>query len=934
MAHVIVHDTRGHFVWDSGTLRTPLPEIVAEVPLRSRTDYRWRVRLARADGNWGDWSNEAEWECPLLAAPDWNASWIARAAPPSSRVTRAIERGWIDWAGPGDEIEQEFATSGHITSVSFDLVGERDSDVAFGLRLVDDTGHVVANREVDGPQHVWERFLHFIEITPPAPPGLYRAGILVHRGRVGWHTAPNRDWPLDDGVSPLPVIGRALRDGQPVEGIRATGIDAPPAANPVFRSAFRVSGPVVRARLYATALGNGRIAINGRWVGDGVLDPAPTRFDARVLYGTWDVAALMRDGENEIRIEAGRGTFAARGASAWAWHLAPWHREPMAIARLEWQEAAGATRVVATDERWETAPGDVVTDLLYAGEASVSRRVDPPWSSVTIVPDVRAALVPTYLPSIRRGEPILPTASTDLGPRRRIYDFGATTAGFVVVRARASAGSGFRVRSGEELALDGRVVVRNELAVGPSQLDSHHFERDAQLDWTQSFGYRGFRWVEVESYGDIRIDDVVARPAHTAVPDVGQFATDEPVLAWWDGAMRRTFLNNLHGIPTDTPIYEKNGWTADAHLSTEALLQHFDLRDTFGKWLDDHADAQLADGSVPQIVPSPGWGHALDPAWSASTVIIPWQLYWEYGDLGILRRAEPMVRRYLDAVLAVSDGRTWPLRSWGDWLPPGHKFAPEGPAPTATMMMCSVLQYGARLLAELGDLRDAEAHMAAAGRIGDAYHNRYFDPSSQTYRVPGLGYRQTMNALPLAFGTVPGEHRDRVARGLARDIEERTEHHLDVGAIGARHLLHVLSEIGRDDLAVSVATNRTAPGWGAWFEAGESTLLESWDMTARSRNHYFLGAALSWVHQRVGAARATAPGWRRFEVDPVDDPRISSGTLAHRTILGMVTVSWRRGKGTLDVELSVPHGAAATVAPRAEAISFGPGQHYLRLRRG
>jgi alpha-L-rhamnosidase len=86
----------------------------------------------------------------------------------------------------------------------------------------------------------------------------------------------------------------------------------------------------------------------------------------------------------------------------------------------------------------------------------------------------------------------------------------------------------------------------------------------------------------------------------TVVPRIGEFACEDKLLTWIDAAALRTFLNNLHGVPTDTPVYEKNGWTADAHLVTEAVLHHLDLRPTLRKWLDDHVDARDADGMVPQ----------------------------------------------------------------------------------------------------------------------------------------------------------------------------------------------------------------------------------------------------------------------------------------------------------------------------------------------
>src|SRR5688500_7693870 len=117
-----------------------------------------------------------------------------------------------------------------------------------------------------------------------------------------------------------------------------------------------------------------------------------------------------------------------------------------------------------------------------------------------------------------------------------------------------------------------------------------------------------------------------------------------------------------------------------------------------------------------------------------------------------------------------------------------------------------------------------------------------------------------MNVLPLVFGTVRGEKRDSVAASLVRDIEGRTSGHLDAGAIGSRFLPDALSRARRHDLALTLLTRRSRPGWGAWYHSGEQTLMESWDADARSRNHYFLGGALSWVHQRVGGIRAGAPG--------------------------------------------------------------------------
>jgi len=426
------------------------------------------------------------------------------------------------------------------------------------------------------------------------------------------------------------------------------------------------------------------------------------------------------------------------------------------------------------------------------------------------------------------------------------------------------------------------------------------------------------------------VEDARAVPLYADVDVVGSFSTDEPVIEWIDSALARTFRNNLHGIPTDTPIYEKNGWTADAHLATEGLLHHYDLRAAFGKWIDDHIDAQNPDGSIPQIIPTPGWGRATDPTWSASAVLIPWYLFREYGDREILERSAPMIVRFAEQMLGTLDGGLWPERTWGDWLSPGHMVGPEGMRPVASIMVVTVLQHTAAVLRELGDER-AERFQEEAARVGAAYHEAYFDRAAGLYAAPGVAYRQVLNILPLAFGTVPQEHIEDVRDSLVRDLEQRTDLHLDCGAVGVRHLLPVLTAAGRDDLAVAVLTRRTRPSWGAWYEAGESTMLESWDADARSRNHYFLGSVDAWVQQRVGGLRLTEPGWTAFEIEPLVDPRVRRASIAHRTPLGEASVTWERGEGGWRFEVVVPEGATATVRVPGAERRLGAGASVVHL---
>lgn len=856
-----------------------------------------------------------------------HSEWIALPTSATSRPLRETQRDEIEWAR-GGVLGQVFSSEGPFTAVHADLTGPLFADVRFTLDVVSAEGRVVASRTVEGPQHIWDRHLHFIHIDPPAPAGTFQLRMTLQRGRVGWYRRQHAPATvIDDGVSPRPIVGRAFTNGTPVGGIRCMAVETVPAPNPIFRRCFALSATPTAAFLAGVVLGNGIVTINGSRVGPELLDPAPTVYTARVLYRTWNVAPLLRQGDNVLEVEAGRGMFGARGANIWGWHVAPWHAEPMARLLLQWQDR-DRIRSLGTDDRWEAAAGSTVRETLYGGERSVTSGREPLWQQAAIVAGPSGTLARATLPPVREIRRLSPVSATATAADRILYDYGTVISGKAVLDIEGSPGSSVSIRYGEYLSPDGRVVVENPLVADVPQLDTHKFESAAALPaWSARFGYRGFRWVEVETHGRASASTPVAVVMHTDVPDAGSFETDDPVLRWADAAFRRTLLNNLQGYPTDTPVYEKNGWTADAMLAMEATLHHVDGRTLFGKWMQDHADSQSDDGEIPQIVPTPGFGEAADPAWSGSAVIIPWQLYWEYGDREQLQQAAPMVERYANALIRIAGDGVWPIRSWGDWLAPGFDIPPEGTAPTGTLMMISVLQHAARIMSVLGSADTARHFRYAARRTADSYHAAYFDPEAGYYTAAGAGYRQTMNALPLLFGVVPKSFRDRVAGSLAFDLEHRTAGHLDAGAVGSRYLPDALSFIDRDDLALDVLTQPTPPGWGAWFAAGEQTLMESWDATARSRNHYFLGGALSWVHRRVGGMRAAAPGWRIITVDPIDDPRLARGGIRHKTPRGTAAVSWNRRSDGMDIDIEVPPGSIARVRDGGNVVELGPGAH-------
>ena len=78
--------------------------------------------------------------------------------------------------------------------------------------------------------------------------------------------------------------------------------------------------------------------------------------------------------------------------------------------------------------------------------------------------------------------------------------------------------------------------------------------------------------------------------------ETGVFSSSSDLLNLIDRNMRASVAENyVSGVITDTPTYEKNGWTGDAQLSLPAASLQFDTERHMLKALQDMRDDQLAD---------------------------------------------------------------------------------------------------------------------------------------------------------------------------------------------------------------------------------------------------------------------------------------------------------------------------------------------------
>ena len=746
----------------------------------------------------------------------------------------------------------------------------------------------------------------------------------------------------------------------------------------LLRRVFALTKPVSRARAYVASKGFYELSINGKKVGDAVLDSAWTVFDKRLLYSTWDCGDLLEDGNNVMTLLVGNG----------------WTLSPAVILQLRAEHPDGTVSELCTDSSWRLLPSPIRENHIFHGEiydASLENPAvfssdfdDRSYPFAMVLEGDRPALSAQMQPPIRAVETIAPISLSQPHPGVWVFDMGRNFAGWARIRVPGGDRREVKLRFAEAIFDDGTVWTdpaqtksRNEGAWADFQKryilyrDPEDVELDAKAStadgminvanyrvaratdrfltsgsagetcWEPRLLYHGFRFVELTNYpGAPTLEAIRGRVVHTDLRRTGRFECDNHVLTWaWD-ATQRTLINNLHSVPTDCcQRDERQGWTADLHLACEAMLMNFDAASSYIKWLQDARDSQRADGAFSDTIPYSLGRMGGDVAWAASSLFVAWHAYLHTGDQKILAEHFPAMCRYLDFLENANPDHFANNAQYGE-----HLSLEESPKELIeNAFWYEAARVTSHAAAALG-LDDQKARFdAMAQNVAETFHSRLFDPVNGWY---GSG-SQASNALPLRFGMVPAELRESVFERLVANIEKKSRH-LSTGIVATKALLEVLCEYGRADLAFAIASTEEFPGWGYMKNHAATTLWEHWELLTgnemNSHNHPVFGSIASWMMKYLAGIQPSpeAPGFQMVILAPVFPEGLNRAFGELQTPLGLIRTSWKREGSGVVFEAQLPPGCTGILrlpvepegrwVPEGDATSKTPCEVINRFR--
>ncbi|UCG46357.1 MAG: family 78 glycoside hydrolase catalytic domain [Phycisphaerales bacterium] len=715
---------------------------------------------------------------------------------------------------------------------------------------------------------------------------------------------------------------------------------------PLLRKEFEIGRKIKSARVYISGLGWYEFYINDQRVGDHVLDPATTNYHKRILYVTYDVTSLLKDGTNAIGVMLGNGWYSERSIYKHRFLRLGKRTErkrpecclkygdsPRVLLQMNVEFMDGKTMSVKTNSDWKVSSGPITRNDLYGGETYDARLEKPGWTrggyndagwqTAELKNSPGGRLVSQTMPPIKVQKTIVPVSCKNPKPGVYVYDMGQLFGGWTRLFATGAKGTKITIKYSAHISDETGLVDKRHYPE-PEETDYYFLRGDAEGEvYEPRFTYHPVRYVQIEGYpGEPTINDLQGRVVYSAVELAGNFHCSNTLINRVHRNVLWTLTNELMGIPLDCLHAEHWAWTDPATV-TGTLYTRKHMPMFWTKWLNDIKDEQHENGAIPEIAPS--YAHSqVTPSFGGNYPILVWYIHQCYDDYRILEEHYPAMKKWVDYLTySASDNYIVTKGRWGDHMLPGEAPGKEQVRPTETppeLLWTGYYYRNASIASQaaalLGKPDDAEYYSSLAENIKDALNRKWLDPNTSQYAAG----TQTANLLPLALGIVPATSKERVEENIVENIMTKYGGHLHTGNTGTGAMIEALGEHGYADIMYKVATTTTYPGWGYMIKQGATVIWQGWGKDKELSMIMWCTIAEFFYSDLAGLKAPDyygpsymAPGYRRITIKPQVVGDLKHTKASVKTVRGLVGVDWRKDENSFEMKVTIPVNSKARV---------------------
>lgn len=752
---------------------------------------------------------------------------------------------------------------------------------------------------------------------------------------------------------------------------------------PMLRRNFTVKDKIAHARLYATARGIYECSINGKRVSEEYFAPGASQYDSHLMYQTYDVTDMLKEGENGIGCILASGWW-SDSFSFRLYNYNYWGDKPSFLGRLVITYEDGSRDVIVTDEvNWDYyGEGPYRYAGFFNGEtfgaekawiyedfSKADFRIDGMKKPEVITPVVmdeqegifpgaavwpamnlrEPELVGNYQAPVHEVETFTAKSMTEPVPGVYIYDLEQEIAGVPVLKLKGRKGQKITIRYGEVLypeleeykGLWGQMLQANLREA--SNIDTYICRGEGVEIYKPRFTFHGYRYIEISGVDQApALEDVQSVLLSSVDKITGKFHCDNELLNRFTQNVKYSQYCNFISIPTDCPQRnERMGWMGDTHIFCRTATYQSNVKNFYLRNLQAMKDMQTEDGRLPSIAPfGGGFGGQ---TYESGMILIVWELYQQYGDISVIREYYDSMDRWMDSMKAVGLPGM-PVLHESEWL--GDWLAPN---PADDYLIFNAFHYRNAVYMQhfaqlLGKEADVEKYKSVAEETKAYWNEKFTDPETGITRNSDgtVCDVQGSYSIGLSCDVFAEECKKKAFENLERKTWEGN-YTIQSGFFGTGPINPMLSAGGYPETAQKTITQTAYPSWLYPVTQGATTVWERWNSFTKengfggnnamnSFNHYSLGSVLSWLYENMlGIQRdENHPGFKHFTLKP------EMGTLKFAeggvdTPYGRIESAWRETEGGYEYTCRIPENTSATVILGDRTEELGSGEYKFSV---
>lgn len=704
-----------------------------------------------------------------------------------------------------------------------------------------------------------------------------------------------------------------------------------------LRKEIDVKKQVKSAKVYIMGMGLYELYINGNKIGDQVLAPVPTDYTKNVKYNVFDVTSQLKEGKNMLGTILGNGRFFAMRQDYKPYKIKSFGLPKMAL-QLFVEYTDGTKDVIRTDDSWKlTTDGPILSNNEYDGEEYDARKEmkdwattnfdDKNWVNARYVQEPGGFYEAQMTPNMKIKDEVKPISIKATAKGTYILDMGQNMVGWLQLKVKGKSGDKITMKFAESLQKDGSLYIAN--LRDAKTTDVYTLKGEGEEIWEPRFIFHGFRFVEISGFpGKPTLDNFVGKEVYDDIKTTGTFESSNATMnqifknAWWG------IRGNYKGMPIDCPQRnERQPWLGDRTTGAYGESFLFDNQTLYAKWLDDIKYSQTQDGGLPDVAPAFWRYYGDNVTWPGTYITVADMLYQQFADAEVIKKQYPTMKKwmmYMEENYLQND--LMDKDKYGDWCVPPESLElirSKDPARMTDGQLLSSAFYYQLLntMKKFAVIANANADIAhyddLAVRIKKAFNEKFLSTEKNYYANNTV----TANVLPLAFGMVPEELKDKVFQSMVHEVEVTKQGHISTGVIGTQFLMRTLTNFGRGDLAYKLASNKTYPSWGFMVENGATTIWELWngntaDPSMNSQNHVMLlGDLMIWYYENMAGIKSNpeTPGFKQIIMKPDFNAGLTYVNASYESIHGLIKSNWKKEKNVLEWKISIPANTTALV---------------------